>query len=108
MTERKWLTCTDPKAMLDFLRGKASGRKLRLFACAGCRRVWGSLQDDRSRGAVEVAERLADGLSSDIESRDAVRQAVAACEERHAELAAEADYPPPASSTRPITPASAP
>jgi hypothetical protein len=34
MTEAKWLTATSPKAMLGFLRGKVSDRKLRLLACA--------------------------------------------------------------------------
>ena len=34
MTEAEWRVCTSPKRMLAVLRGKASDRKLRLFAIA--------------------------------------------------------------------------
>src|ERR1700736_3648164 len=37
MTEQEWLESDEPGRMLDYLRGKTSVRKLRLFACACCR-----------------------------------------------------------------------
>jgi hypothetical protein len=39
MTEQEWLECSDPEKLLRFLKGRAGERKLRLFACACCRRI---------------------------------------------------------------------
>jgi hypothetical protein len=64
VNEADWQSATDPQPMLDYLSGRASERKLRLFAAAWCRRVWPLLTDARSRRAVEVAERFADGEAS--------------------------------------------
>jgi hypothetical protein len=61
MAQAEWLACTDPKPMFEFLVGKASDRKPRLFACASCRRIWHLLVDERSRRAIEVAELFIEG-----------------------------------------------
>ena len=62
MTEEEWLTCTDPKPMLEFLRGKSNDRKLRLIATACHHRIWHFLNDKTvCRKTIEFAERLADG-----------------------------------------------
>jgi hypothetical protein len=67
MTEAEWLACTEPQRMLEFLRDKASDRKLRLFAVACCRAVWSQINDIRSRIAVDVTEQAADGLITPIQ-----------------------------------------
>jgi hypothetical protein len=66
MTEVEWNTWTDPKSMLQFLEGKASNRKFRLFAVACVRLVWERLPEEFRR-STEVCELYADGLASDQE-----------------------------------------
>jgi hypothetical protein len=51
MTEAEWLAATDPAAMLEFVRGRANDRKLRLFASAVC-------------GGVEMVDRYLDGRAT--------------------------------------------
>jgi hypothetical protein len=67
MTEVEWLTGTELTPLLDFLKGKASARKLRLFACACYRRVWHLLTDEPTQQAVVATERYADGEMGEAE-----------------------------------------
>jgi hypothetical protein len=86
MTELEWLASEDAQEMLRCLerqhnanRKKIGRRKVRLFGCASCRLLWESMVDERSRKAVEFAERMIDHLvtSADLSSvRDEARQAV--------------------------------
>jgi hypothetical protein len=81
MNESDWLACGDPEPMLHYLcESHLSERKLRLLACACCRRVWHLLRDPRSRRAVEVSERYADGQASQRELAEARTRAAGALE----------------------------
>ena len=66
MTEAEWLAGVEPSKMLKWA-GFMRNRKNRLFAVACCRCVWRHLIDLRSRHAVDVAERYADGCATDEE-----------------------------------------
>jgi hypothetical protein len=83
MTEAEWPKLTDPTPMLDFLRGKPSDRKLRLFACACCRRVSHLLNLEYCRTLTEISERYADGLASDGEREAALAKAAEEFETAH-------------------------
>jgi hypothetical protein len=78
VTEPEWVACTDPRVMLEYLSGEVSDRKLRLFAVACCRRIWHLVSDERSRRAVDAAERYADGLAPLDELAAAQREAAPA------------------------------
>jgi hypothetical protein len=77
MTEAEWMACDDAQPMLDFLEGKASQRKLRLFASACCRQVWRWVTDEDLQAAVEVAERFADSAATARQLKTAERKAAA-------------------------------
>ncbi len=64
MTETEWLVGENDYVLYEFIRRQADRRKLRLFACACCRRIWDLLTDERNRTAVEVSERYADGRAT--------------------------------------------
>ncbi len=78
MTEIEWLICSDPRRLLSFLKAKATVRKVQLFAVACCRGLGRWLPDQRSRKAVEAAERQADGLAGEHELQAARQEALAA------------------------------
>jgi hypothetical protein len=84
MTESEWLTETRrPWMMVQSLlapgkvqRTKAGKRKLRLFACGCCRLIWELLPDPRTREAVKVAERFAEGQASKDELQAAFQSVI--------------------------------
>ena len=39
MDETHWQVCNDPQPMIDYLRGRVSDGRMRLFAVACCRRL---------------------------------------------------------------------
>lgn len=62
MTEEEWLACENIQRMLKLIDGRVSYRQLRLFVCACCRLIWDERWPHRTRRAIEVAERFADGM----------------------------------------------
>jgi hypothetical protein len=56
----RWLSCEDPRKLLEWLRGNATDRKLRLFVCAFWRAWWrpepGCSRDDLDAGVLPLLE----------------------------------------------------
>jgi hypothetical protein len=62
MDEEEWLACVHPMPMLEFVVGRVSDRKLRLFACACCRlpAVSRLLRSEQSQAVIRAAEWASD------------------------------------------------
>ena len=82
-----WLrwTATKPGVFPDSVLRKLACRCVRETPWADGRKVWDLLGDDRSRRAVEVAERYADGKATETEMAAAARAAVFAAAEADAD-----------------------
>lgn len=92
LTASDWRACQDPTSLLHFLSDKGTERQWRLFAVACCKRIDRFMNDDRSRRAVEVAARFAEGTATDeelVEARSAAQKAQE--EAKRAEYTAEAE-----------------
>jgi hypothetical protein len=101
MNEQQWLACSDPGPMVGVLRARLvpwsaqwwiHQRKLRLFACACCRRFWHLLKSKSNRTSVETVERWMEGLigrrkvnqAANTASVKPLRAAMGACFQAHA------------------------
>src|SRR5262245_21577277 len=67
--EALWRVCSDPVQMINLLEPAfadevISDRKIRLFVCACCRRVWHRLSAETRQNHVELAERYVDGRAT--------------------------------------------
>jgi hypothetical protein len=75
VTEEAWLVCADPDSVLDFVTPTQTDRKLKLYACACCRRVLHWLGDPLTPRAIAAIEQHVDGELSDEEMAQAGRWA---------------------------------
>jgi hypothetical protein len=64
MTEAEWLACKDSHKMMPHLDPQCYDRKLRLFACACCRRIPQLTADGAARNVVDMSENYADGIAT--------------------------------------------
>jgi hypothetical protein len=84
LTEEEWLRGTSAVRLLQGVPAQRCDRAARLFALACCRRVEPLLSDERSRRALQVAERYADGQAGLPDLQEALREAHAAAVALHA------------------------
>ena len=61
MTQEEWFQTYSFYEMLEGIHDKLSERKLRLYACGCCRRVWHLLDAPSTQRVVEISEKIADG-----------------------------------------------
>jgi hypothetical protein len=94
VTEEEWLTLATPQVMVRYLRGRVSGRKLRLAVCACCRLEWGRFTDERCRRAIEAAEESADSPTPEAVLMRVLAEAQTAYEEVYYHGPAGSDYTP--------------
>jgi hypothetical protein len=64
VTEAQWCGSADPFPILQWAWARLSDRRGRLLACAACRHVAHLLTDPRTTGALDAAERFADGAAT--------------------------------------------
>jgi hypothetical protein len=64
LTEAEWLSLADPAPLLEHVRGTASDRKLRLWACACVRRIAPLIPHELGHKALAVVERYVRELLS--------------------------------------------
>jgi hypothetical protein len=92
MTEAEWLTSTKPYDLLDFMGNSISARKIRLFACACCRRIWDFLEEEWMRNTVTLMELFADHEISEIHFEEIAQKARRKVEEPRYRVAPQSKY----------------
>jgi hypothetical protein len=70
MTEQEWFGSATPDPLIKFVGGRASYRKLRLFAVACCQQVRELVPLEFGPEDIETVERYCDGLASDRDLRE--------------------------------------
>ncbi len=95
LTVEDWAQGADVDLLVNFLKARGgSDRPLRLFGCACVRRFWPLLVDGRSRDALQVAERYAEGLADEAgreRAEEAARRAWEALGEQPGDVYAAAE-----------------